>query len=266
MGSMVDPNRKKQLTLPVTVKMVLKAGKPRDGVEGVVIHGQSCNKVCVVAQVMGIRRGLGFFELDLDDNTGVIDCMVYFSTDDGNSKVQETLVNTQLYDYVEIIGSARLREGKEPMITGFVVNPVKNSNKIPQHLLEAVRCGIEITKKKPLEQLTPFSSAADGTTTGITTTDATTAVKDAPMTDAAPTAGGGGAGLPSAPVVKEDLDSFLKKRLTEIPQGRTKEEAVEMCIKAGYLKDDAGKLYDDWMVEGVLYETITNKFAFLEGI
>jgi len=262
--SIADPNRKKQLTLPATLKMILKAGKPKEGVEGVVIHGQSCPKVGIVGQVMSINRGLNFFELVLDDTTAVIDCTIY--TSEEGTLLQETLSNIQSGDYIEIIGSVRLREGKLPMVTGYVVNKVKNSNNIPQHLLESIRCGIELLKTKPLEQLTPFNaSTANENNTAVAADGAAAVVKGEVTMMDAPTAGGGGAGV-EAPVVKEDLDTFLKKRLSEIPQGRSKEETVEMCVKSGYAQDDVGKLFDEWMIEGLIYESIPGKYAFLEGI
>lgn len=251
--SISDPNRRRNCTVPVTLKSLKNSKKDPEGAPK--IFGMSfpatTTKFEIVAQILEKERNAASgYSLVLTDSTAMIGAtiMIPSESDDlqGNS-IYEILENkTKIRDYIRCIGTIRFNKSDGGVtFNGISITKVQDYNEIPHHMTRSVKVGLDFLAKQ-------------GKLGGMKSSPATTGVPvgTSSNTDNDVTMGDSSSNVTNN---KPSLGDYFKQEFAKVETGYSKDVFMKMATAAGYSTDNINNMWDEKLENCDMYPTVDDE-------
>ncbi|XP_021946100.1 replication protein A 32 kDa subunit-B [Folsomia candida] len=145
-GDKASKGRRSNNVVPVTVKQLLDCQD-----ENVLIVDTEAAVVTIVGLIVSVEQTTVKISIQIDDQTGVIDCINYTGADAVEAAAEIPFLPT-VGNYGRIVGALRSMKGSKYIII-FKFLPIGDLNELTAHLLEVVQLPMKLKKLKETEAL-----------------------------------------------------------------------------------------------------------------
>ncbi|KAI8450419.1 hypothetical protein BY996DRAFT_4587477 [Phakopsora pachyrhizi] len=128
-------NRRQEMTLrPMTIKQLLES-EPSNTDSSLVIQDTEISNVSICGVVRDISRNPTTISLHVEDGTGGIEVRKWIDSSDGESEGLDLQNGIQEHDWIKIIGSPKVFNGKRH-VSGLRLLKIEDFNQINYHFLD----------------------------------------------------------------------------------------------------------------------------------
>ncbi|CAH7665909.1 hypothetical protein PPACK8108_LOCUS203 [Phakopsora pachyrhizi] len=138
-------NRRQEMTLrPMTIKQLLES-EPSNTDSSLVIQDTEISNVSICGVVRDISRNPTTISLHVEDGTGGIEVRKWIDSSDGESEGLDLQNGIQEHDWIKIIGSPKVFNGKRH-VSGLRLLKIEDFNQINYHFLDVVKVTLTIDR------------------------------------------------------------------------------------------------------------------------